>query len=210
MRDSGLAWTILRPTMIYGTPEDRNIVRLIRFVDRSPVVPVVARRCPAAAGPRRGRRRCHRAAIEAPGKRRARVRSERGRAADASGTRRQTAAALGKRRLIVSVPLGPVRLALRVYNRITQPPRLTVEQIDRIEEDKAFPWATPTMRSAIRPRPFSEGVRQEVEALPASMTRQRAPLISLRADDVHGSGRSAPVLDRQRLMKCAATPSRAT
>jgi uncharacterized protein YbjT (DUF2867 family) len=41
---SGLDWTILRPTMIYGTPHDRNIARLVRFVMRSPVIPVVAPR----------------------------------------------------------------------------------------------------------------------------------------------------------------------
>ena len=30
IRDSGLAWTILRPTMIYGAAGDRNLSRLLR------------------------------------------------------------------------------------------------------------------------------------------------------------------------------------
>ena len=34
------AWTILRPTMIYGAAGDRNMERLIRFLARSPVVPL--------------------------------------------------------------------------------------------------------------------------------------------------------------------------
>ena len=42
VRDSSVQWTILRPTMIYGTPADRNIARLVRFVSRWPVVPIVA------------------------------------------------------------------------------------------------------------------------------------------------------------------------
>ncbi|NWF65247.1 MAG: NAD(P)H-binding protein [Chloroflexi bacterium] len=38
---SGLDYTILRPTMIYGSPRDRNMWRLIRFMKQSPIIPVV-------------------------------------------------------------------------------------------------------------------------------------------------------------------------
>ena len=41
--DSGLNYTILRPTMIYGTPRDRNIWRLIVYLRRWPAIPVVGR-----------------------------------------------------------------------------------------------------------------------------------------------------------------------
>src|SRR5215211_639814 len=37
---SGLKYTILRPTMIYGSPRDRNMWRLIRFMRYSRVIPV--------------------------------------------------------------------------------------------------------------------------------------------------------------------------
>src|SRR5688572_5891103 len=37
---SGLKYTILRPTMIYGSNRDRNMWRLIRFMRYSPIVPV--------------------------------------------------------------------------------------------------------------------------------------------------------------------------
>jgi nucleoside-diphosphate-sugar epimerase len=40
IESSGLQYTILRPTMIYGSPRDRNMWRLIRFMRYSPVVPV--------------------------------------------------------------------------------------------------------------------------------------------------------------------------
>lgn len=39
----GIGATLLRPTMIYGAPGDRNLERLVRFVRRSPVVPVLGR-----------------------------------------------------------------------------------------------------------------------------------------------------------------------
>ena len=34
-----VAFTILRPSMIYGTPRDRNMVRLLQWLERFPVVP---------------------------------------------------------------------------------------------------------------------------------------------------------------------------
>jgi len=37
---SGLKYTILRPTMIYGSPRDRNMWRLIRFMRYLPIVPI--------------------------------------------------------------------------------------------------------------------------------------------------------------------------
>ncbi|MFC1736687.1 SDR family oxidoreductase, partial [Candidatus Hydrogenedentota bacterium] len=40
---SGLDFTILRATMIYGSDLDRNISRLIRYVNRCPVFPVFGR-----------------------------------------------------------------------------------------------------------------------------------------------------------------------
>ena len=57
VQSSQLDWTLLRPTMIYGTARDRNISRLLRFVRRCAGLPAVRQR-PVAAGLRRrpGRR----------------------------------------------------------------------------------------------------------------------------------------------------------
>ena len=40
IQKSGLDYTILRPTMIYGSPRDRNMWRLIRFMHFSPMLPI--------------------------------------------------------------------------------------------------------------------------------------------------------------------------
>src|SRR5919112_814579 len=40
VRRSGLDYTIVRPSMIYGSELDKNMHRLLRFLDRSPVFPV--------------------------------------------------------------------------------------------------------------------------------------------------------------------------
>ena len=40
IKKSDLDWTIIRPTMIYGTPNDRNIIKLIKWIDNFPILPV--------------------------------------------------------------------------------------------------------------------------------------------------------------------------
>jgi uncharacterized protein YbjT (DUF2867 family) len=40
IRESGLNFTILRPTMIYGSSRDRNLCRLIRYLSRWPAIPI--------------------------------------------------------------------------------------------------------------------------------------------------------------------------
>lgn len=40
IKKSNLNWTILRPTMIYGTPDDRNMIRLIKWIDKVPFIPI--------------------------------------------------------------------------------------------------------------------------------------------------------------------------
>lgn len=39
--ENNIDLTILRPTMIYGNPEDKNVIKFIRMVDRLPLMPVV-------------------------------------------------------------------------------------------------------------------------------------------------------------------------
>ena len=40
IKKSSLIWTIIRPTMIYGTPKDRNMIKLIRWIDNVPIIPI--------------------------------------------------------------------------------------------------------------------------------------------------------------------------
>lgn len=40
IKQSQLLWTIIRPTMIFGTPNDRNIIKLIKWIDKYPIIPI--------------------------------------------------------------------------------------------------------------------------------------------------------------------------
>jgi uncharacterized protein YbjT (DUF2867 family) len=162
VRESALAWTILRPTMIYGTPDDRNIIRLIRLVDRVPMLPMLA---PEALQQPVHVEDVARAVVDV-----LRFPVTIGRAYNIAGgsplTLRalfeQTATALGRRRVFVPLPVGPLRAAVRLYGGLTSSPRLKVEQIDRLGEHKAFPYDDAARDFGYSPRPFAEGVVREV------------------------------------------------
>jgi uncharacterized protein YbjT (DUF2867 family) len=162
---SGLRWTIVRPTMIYGRPGDRNLARLLAFVRHSPIVPL-------PGGGHRLIQPVHvddlaefiGTTLEAD--------ATVGRAYDVAGpeplTLRQiveaAGRAVGRRPRLVSLPLGPAIAAVRAYERLAPKPRLKVEQVLRLDEDKAFDIGA-AVSLGYAPRPFSEGIGAEAALL---------------------------------------------
>jgi uncharacterized protein YbjT (DUF2867 family) len=166
VRESGMSWTILRPTMIYGTPDDRNIARLIRFADRSPVIPIVAAR--ALQQP------VH---VEDVAWAVAAVLAEDatiGRVYNLSGLRsltlealvRDVVTALGRRRLFLRVPTSWLAAMFSLWARVGRPP-VTPEQLRRIEEDKSFEHDEASRDFGFAPRDFATGVRAEIALMRA-------------------------------------------
>jgi nucleoside-diphosphate-sugar epimerase len=166
VRASGLAWTIVRPSMIYGSERDKNVHRLLRFLDRSPVFPVFG------TGTNLWQpvyhEDCARGVFEAL-ERPASV----GRAYDLPGAEplsyldlvRTAAEALGRSPRIVKLPLEPVRRALVAAERLRLPLPIDSGQVTRLREDKAYPYDEARRDLDYAPRPFSEGVAIEVERL---------------------------------------------
>jgi uncharacterized protein YbjT (DUF2867 family) len=166
IRASSLEWTILRPTMIYGAEDDRNIARLLRMMRRAPALPV-------PGGGARLQQPVHvedlAQALLAASMTDAAV----GKTYDVAGPRAITfrsllgeaGTAVDRRVPLVPVPLGPAILALRIYERFARSPRIKAEQLERLSEDKAFD-ITPAMRDlGFAPREFRDGVAAEAEGL---------------------------------------------
>lgn len=166
VRASRLEWTILRPTMIYGAPGDRNMERLLRALARWPVVLV----------PGRGRALLQpvhvedlAAAIVAA------LDSERAacRVYDVSGADAlpldavidAAAAAVGRRRAKLRLPMRPVAAALRLAERVGLRLPLREEQVLRLAEDKAFSHAAAADDFGFAPRTFAEGIAEEARLL---------------------------------------------
>jgi len=166
VRGSGLAWTIIRPSMIYGSERDRNVHRLLRFLDRSPFFPIF--------GPGTNlwqpvyHEDCARGVFEAL-ERPASVR----RSYDLPGADPLTyldlvktaAAALGRSPRIVRLPIEPVRRALAAAERLRLPLPIDSGQVMRLREDKAYSYERARLDLDYAPRPFSEGVALEVACL---------------------------------------------
>jgi nucleoside-diphosphate-sugar epimerase len=166
VRKSGLEYTILRPTMIYGSELDKNIHRLLRFLDRSPVFPVFG------SGENLWQpvyhEDCARGVYEAL-VRPAAV----GESYDLPGAEPLTylelvktaAAALGRKPRIVRLPLEPVRRTLVAAERLRLPLPIKSEQVLRLGEDKAYSYDKAKRDLGYAPRPFREGIALEVARL---------------------------------------------
>jgi uncharacterized protein YbjT (DUF2867 family) len=160
------AWTILRPTMIYGDAGDRNLSRLVRFVARSPVVPL----------PGGGRALVQPVHVEDLGRASANVleckAAERqaydlpgGDAAPLRELVVHVGKLLGRRLLLVPLPIRPMAAAAGLWHRLGLPPRVSAEQVLRLAEDKAFPLDAARRDWGYAPRGFREGLADEVHRL---------------------------------------------
>ena len=154
--------------MIFGTPGDRNIARLIRFVHRSPIIPVVA---PGAL-----QQPVHvedvAAAVTAALASPAAVNQAYNIAGRTPMTLEEIVRTVvrlaGLRRLMVRMPVAPVRAAVAVMSRLSSKPPITVEQVDRLHEDKAFDYRDAARDLAYAPQSFEEGVLAELALMRAN------------------------------------------
>ena len=166
VRASGLAYTIARPSMIYGSELDKNVHRLLRFLDRSPVFPMFG------SGENLWQpvyyKDCARGVYEAL-VRPAAV----GQSYDLPGAEpltylemvRTAAGALGRKPRILRVPLEPARRVLAAAEALRLPLPVRSEQVLRLREDKAYPYDKAKRELGYAPRTFEEGVALETARL---------------------------------------------
>jgi nucleoside-diphosphate-sugar epimerase len=165
---SGLRWTVVRPSMIYGSELDHNMHKLLRFLDRSPVFPLFG------SGENLWQpvyyedlARGLYAALTKPG--------TDGQIYDLPGLRpltyldlvRTAAGALGKSTRIVRIPAEPVRRTLVLAERMALPLPVSSEQVLRLREDKAYSYEKAREELGYAPRAFEEGIALEVRRLRA-------------------------------------------
>lgn len=166
---AGLKWTILRPTMIYGAPGDRNMSRLLALLARARPAPFL----PLPGGGRRLQQPVHVADLARAVLACARRPETAGRRYDVAGPEpvalrdllRAAADAVGCRARFVPVPLAPLIAATRCYERCSGRPRVRAEQWQRLAEDKAFPIGAAVRDLGYAPRPFGDGIRAEAAVL---------------------------------------------
>jgi uncharacterized protein YbjT (DUF2867 family) len=166
IRKSSLHYTILRPTMIYGAPGDRNIERLIKYISRYPVLPVAGPGTyeiqPVYVGDVAW------AAVHAGASENTINKTYTISGRDVLSYNdlvRLVARLLGKRILLVHIPLGVMSTALRIYERCVPHPRLKAEQLLRLNEDKDFEYTEAARDMGYNPQGVEQTIAGQLDKL---------------------------------------------
>lgn len=163
---SSLDWTIVRPTMIYGRPGDRNMARLLRALHRFPILPL-------PGGGTGLQQPVHiddlAAAIVNALDRPASVHRAYNLAGPEPMTLRtvieEAAGAVGRRPRLVSVPLKLTMGLVWLYEKAAPTPRMKAEQLARLAENKAVDIGPAEADLDFAPRAFVDGIRAEAALL---------------------------------------------
>ena len=166
IRRSGLDWTILRPTMIYGAAGDRNLSRLLPLLKRAPVLPVP------------GSGKCLHQPVHVADVATAVLSALHrpvaiGSLYNVAGPEplpftellHTCARAVDSRTRLFPVPLAPLVTLAQGYERLSRHPRIRAEQLLRLAEDKAFGIDDAIRDLGYAPRSFADGILDEARAL---------------------------------------------
>jgi uncharacterized protein YbjT (DUF2867 family) len=174
--DSGLPATLFRPTMVYGRPGDRNIERLLRYLRRSPFMPVLGR----GTGLQQP---VHVDDLATAVAQASATRQTIGRSYNLPGPRpmrfieliRSAAVAVGRRPILIHVPPWLASPAVRVWSTTGLWPRIRPDQLLRLDENKEADAEGAIRDFGYSPREFDQGVAEEA-ALLGLRSRVRAKL----------------------------------
>jgi len=163
IHSSGLDFTILRPTMIYGSPRDRNMWRLIRLLRISPIMPIL------------GDGESLQQPIFVDDVAQAVLLALQtdvtiGKSYNIAGKDPLTynqvidtvAASLGKRIWKLHLPYMPIVRTLQFTERMRIRLPIKAEQVLRLNENKDFSYEEAKRDFGFNPRSFAEGVKTEI------------------------------------------------
>jgi nucleoside-diphosphate-sugar epimerase len=157
--------TILRPTMIYGSSKDRNMYKLVDYLHRHKFFPMFGNgnnlMQPAHA------RDLGNAYYEVFSRKDVTFNKE----YDLPGHSpmsyidlvRCVSQALGKNNIIIKIPLGLSIFLAKLYNSFFKNAMISVEQVLRMQEDKAFHYEEAYRDFGYTPVSFQQGIMEEVE-----------------------------------------------
>lgn len=156
--------TILRPTMIFGDLCDHNISKFIRFVDRFPILPIVAGGG-SLIQPVNARDLAKGILLALAEEK------SKGKAYDLSGEQaitvrqlyRMIETFLGKEKPIVGLPMWMCVMGARMLKLISLGRLDLIEKVLRMGEDRAYSHDSATKDFGYAPETFERGLQREVE-----------------------------------------------
>jgi nucleoside-diphosphate-sugar epimerase len=164
IKESNLDYTIIRPTMIYGTPKDRNMWRLITYLKRFPILPILGdgtylqqpvyvKDLAWAVVSAYETNLSVKKVYNISGLK-ALTYNE---VVDATGK------ALGKKVIKIYIPKKISYGLLRIYEKLSNNPKLKAEQVLRLNENKDFSHEEAARDFGYKPKSFEEGIKLEIE-----------------------------------------------
>lgn len=162
---SQIGVTVLRPTMIYGSSRDRNMYRLVDYLYRHRLFPMFGR----------GRNLMQPVHARDLGNAYYAVLSNRNNTFNKEYNLpgehslpyievvRTVSNALGRKNAIVKFPIWASVAAARVYNALDKNAIISVEQVLRMQEDKAFDYEDAARDFGFSPISFEKGILEEVD-----------------------------------------------
>lgn len=163
IRNSNLDYTILRPTMIYGSPKDRNICRLIRYLAKFSIIPVFGSgnylQQPVHV---EDVSRAIKDALFAD----ATIHKSYNIAGAEPITFNQMIEIVGsllQRKIYrIHLPASPIVQGFNLLEKFRIPFPIKAEQVMRLNENKNFEYSKASQDFGYRPLSFSEGVHKEI------------------------------------------------
>ena len=156
--------TVLRPTMIYGSSRDRNMYKLVDYLYRHKFFPIFGS----------GKNLMQPVHAKDLGYAYYDVISNRSKTfnkeynlpgqypIDYISLVNSVSKKLGRKNTIVNLPLWLSIFAARIYNVINKNAIISVEQVLRMQEDKAFNYVAATQDFCYSPIAFEEGIHGEI------------------------------------------------
>lgn len=158
------SYIVLRPTMIYGGDRDKNMHRMIRIINRYHCFPVfgdgsglmqpiyykdvswsiytimnrsdIQNKFYNIAGKKPMQ---YREIIEISGK------------------------AIGRKIIVIKIPYSLSIFLMYLYNKVSRRPKIKLEQVRRLKEDKAFDYSEASKDFGFNPTDFQTGIRMQIQ-----------------------------------------------
>ncbi len=166
IKELAIRWTILRPTMIFGDIDDRNIIKLIKFLKKMPFVIIP------------GTGNFMQQPIDVKDVADAIVNAffsdnTYSKTYNVSGANpltfndliKTTATALQVKRPILHLPVTPIIWIFSLLEKIMTKPPLKAEQILRLLEDKNFSHIEASKDFEFKPKEFKDVIEREIKQL---------------------------------------------
>ncbi len=163
---SKLDYTILRPTMIYGSPKDTNFSKMLKFIKENNyfytfgsgenlIQPVYIEDIAQAIINILKNEKTYRKTYEIPGK-------------EPLTYNKMLDIVKDKTKInfkVRKMPIGPSKFFVNIYSKLSKKPKLDTGQIDRLQYDKAYPYDDARRDFEYSPINFEEGILKLIKKL---------------------------------------------